>query len=324
MMKWFQRFVVLAAITALVGGCGGAQQQSQQPETQQAAQEQTQQTPSTETSSEPETAAEPQQPAAPENPELILATTTSTVDTGLLDVLVPMFEERTGYSVKTVAVGTGQALKLGENGEADVLLVHAPESEIPLVESGVVVNRQLVMHNDFVIIGPADDPAGVKSATTAAEGLKKIADAGATFISRGDDSGTDKKEKALWKEAGVDPKGQEWYQETGQGMGATITVANEKMAYTLSDRGTYLAQKKNIDLEIVLEGDAPLLNIYHVMQVNPEKYPMVNGDGAKAFVEFMVSDEVQEIIRTYGVDQYGEPLFFPDAGKAEEELTGGN
>jgi len=324
MMKWFQRFVVLAAITALVGGCGGAQQQSQQPETQQAAQEQTQQIPSTETSSEPETAAEPQQPAAPENPELILATTTSTVDTGLLDVLVPMFEERTGYSVKTVAVGTGQALKLGENGEADVLLVHAPESEIPLVESGVVVNRQLVMHNDFVIIGPADDPAGVKSATTAAEGLKKIADAGATFISRGDDSGTDKKEKALWKEAGVDPKGQEWYQETGQGMGATITVANEKMAYTLSDRGTYLAQKKNIDLEIVLEGDAPLLNIYHVMQVNPEKYPMVNGDGAKAFVEFMVSDEVQEIIRTYGVDQYGEPLFFPDAGKAEEELTGGN
>ncbi|MEW8978468.1 MAG: substrate-binding domain-containing protein [Symbiobacterium sp.] len=324
MMKWFQRFVVLAAITALVGGCGGAQQQSQQPETQQAAQEQTQQTPSTETSSEPETAAEPQQPAAPENPELILATTTSTVDTGLLDVLVPMFEERTGYSVKAVAVGTGQALKLGENGEADVLLVHAPESEIPLVESGVVVNRQLVMHNDFVIIGPADDPAGVKSATTAAEGLKKIADAGATFISRGDDSGTDKKEKALWKEAGVDPKGQEWYQETGQGMGATITVANEKMAYTLSDRGTYLAQKKNIDLEIVLEGDAPLLNIYHVMQVNPEKYPMVNGDGAKAFVEFMVSDEVQEIIRTYGVDQYGEPLFFPDAGKAEEELTGGN
>ena len=324
MMKWFQRFVVLAAITALVGGCGGAQQQSQQPETQQAAQEQTQQTPSTETSSEPETAAEPQQPAAPENPELILATTTSTVDTGLLDVLVPMFEERTGYSVKTVAVGTGQALKLGENGEADVLLVHAPESEIPLVESGVVVNRQLVMHNDFVIIGPADDPAGVKSATTAAEGLKKIADAGATFISRGDDSGTDKKEKALWKEAGIDPKGQEWYQETGQGMGATITVANEKMAYTLSDRGTYLAQKKNIDLEIVLEGDAPLLNIYHVMQVNPEKYPMVNGDGAKAFVEFMVSDEVQEIIRTYGVDQYGEPLFFPDAGKAEEELTGGN
>jgi len=296
--------VVLAAMMALVAGCGGAEQQQtggQQQETQQ----QTEQT------------------QAPSTPELILATTTSTQDTGLLDVLIPIFEEKTGYTVKTVAVGTGQALKLGENGEADVLLVHAPDSEVPLVESGVAINRQLVMHNDFIIIGPASDPAGVKSATTAVEGLKKIAEAGATFVSRGDDSGTDKKEKALWKEANIDPKEQEWYQETGQGMGATITVANEKLAYTLSDRGTYLAQKKNIDLEIVLEGDAPLLNIYHVMQVNPEKYPMVNGDGAKAFVEFMVSDETQQIIKDFGVDTYGEPLFFPDAGKAEEDLTSG-
>ena len=253
---------------------------------------------------------------------MILATTTSTVDTGLLDVLVPMFEERTGYIVKTISVGTGQALKLGENGEADVLLVHAPESEKPLVESGAVINRQLVMHNDYVIIGPPDDPAGVKGTATAAEGLKKIAEAEAIFISRGDDSGTHKKERSLWAAAGVEPGGQ-WYQETGQGMGATINVANEKLGYTLTDRGTYLAHKKNIDLEVVLEGDTPLLNIYHVMQVNPEKWPMVNGEGAAAFVDFMLEDEVQEIIRTFGVDKYGEPLFFPDGGKTEEELLGG-
>ena len=328
--KWFAKLTVAALTLSLLAGCGGAKQEtpSQQPPAQQGQQQQQEeqqtQQPAEQPSSQPVTPAQPEQPAAPENPELILATTTSTVDTGLLDVLVPMFEEKTGYVVKTVSVGTGQALKLGENGEADVLLVHAPDSEKPLEEAGVVINRQLVMHNDFIIIGPPDDPAGVKGTTTAAEGLKKIAEVGAIFISRGDDSGTHKKELALWNEAGIDPKGNDWYQETGQGMGATITVANEKMAYTLSDRGTYLAQKKNIDLEIVLEGDAPLLNIYHVMQVNPEKYPMVNGDGAKAFVEFMVSDEVQEIIRTYGVDQYGEPLFFPDAGKAEEELTGGN
>lgn len=316
-MKRLHRFMVLAAIMALVVGCSSAgQQPSTEPQPTQ--QEQQAEQPST----QPETPAEPEKPAIPENPELILATTTSTVDTGLLDVLVPMFEEKTGYVVKTVSVGTGQALKLGENGEADVLLVHAPESEKPLEEAGVVINRQLVMHNDFIIIGPPEDPAGVKGTTKAAEALKKIADAGSLFISRGDESGTHKKELALWNEAGIDPRGNAWYQETGQGMGATINVANEKLGYTLTDRGTYLAQKKNIELEIVLEGDSPLLNIYHVMQVNPEKWPLVNAEGAKAFVEFMVDPEVQEIIRTYGVDKYGEPLFFPDAGKSVEELGG--
>ncbi|WP_273378641.1 substrate-binding domain-containing protein [Symbiobacterium thermophilum] len=316
-MKRLHRFMVLAAIMALVVGCSSAgQQPSTEPQPTQ--QEQQAEQPST----QPETPAEPEKPATPENPELILATTTSTVDTGLLDVLVPMFEEKTGYVVKTVSVGTGQALKLGENGEADVLLVHAPESEKPLEEAGVVINRQLVMHNDFIIIGPPEDPAGVKGTTKAAEALKKIADAGSLFISRGDESGTHKKELALWNEAGIDPRGNAWYQETGQGMGATINVANEKLGYTLTDRGTYLAQKKNIELEIVLEGDSPLLNIYHVMQVNPEKWPLVNAEGAKAFVEFMVDPEVQEIIRTYGVDKYGEPLFFPDAGKSVEELGG--
>ncbi|MFB5082687.1 substrate-binding domain-containing protein [Symbiobacterium thermophilum] len=316
-MKRLHRFMVLAAIMALVVGCSSAgQQPSTEPQPTQ--QEQQAEQPST----QPETPAEPEKPATPENPELILATTTSTVDTGLLDVLVPMFEEKTGYVVKTVSVGTGQALKLGENGEADVLLVHAPESEKPLEEAGVVINRQLVMHNDFIIIGPPEDPAGVKGTTKAAEALKKIAEAGSLFISRGDESGTHKKELALWNEAGIDPRGNAWYQETGQGMGATINVANEKLGYTLTDRGTYLAQKKNIELEIVLEGDSPLLNIYHVMQVNPEKWPLVNAEGAKAFVEFMVDPEVQEIIRTYGVDKYGEPLFFPDAGKSVEELGG--
>ncbi|MBP2019165.1 tungstate transport system substrate-binding protein [Symbiobacterium terraclitae] len=321
-MKRFHRIVVLAAIMALVAGCGGAgqqrtggQEQNAQPPAQQQQQtEQTQQTP------EP---AAPEQPAAPENPEIILATTTSTQDTGLLDVLIPIFEEQTGYIVKTIAVGTGQALKMGENGEADVLLVHAPDSEKPLVESGVAINRRLVMHNDFIIIGPADDPAGVKETTTAAEALKNIADAGAIFVSRGDDSGTHKKELSLWKEAGIDPKGSDWYQETGQGMGATINVANEKLGYTLTDRGTYLAQKKNIDLVIVSEGDAPLLNIYHVMQVNPDKFPMVNGEGARAFADFLLTEETQEIIKNFGVDKYGEPLFFPDGGKVEEDLTGG-
>lgn len=316
-MKRLHRFMVLAAIMALVVGCSSAgQQPSTEPQPTQ--QEQQAEQPST----QPETPAEPEKPATPENPELILATTTSTVDTGLLDVLVPMFEEKTGYVVKTVSVGTGQALKLGENGEADVLLVHAPDSEKPLEEAGVVINRQLVMHNDFIIIGPPEDPAGVKGTTKAAEALKKIAEAGSLFISRGDESGTHKKELALWNEAGIDPRGNAWYQETGQGMGATINVANEKLGYTLTDRGTYLAQKKNIELEIVLEGDSPLLNIYHVMQVNPEKWPLVNAEGAKAFVEFMVDPEVQEIIRTYGVDKYGEPLFFPDAGKSVEELGG--
>ena len=317
-MKRLHRFMVLAAIMALVVGCSSAgQQPSTEPQPTQ--QEQQAEQPST----QPETPAEPEKPAIPENPELILATTTSTVDTGLLDVLVPMFEEKTGYVVKTVSVGTGQALKLGENGEADVLLVHAPESEKPLEEAGVVINRQLVMHNDFIIIGPPEDPAGVKGTTKAAEALKKIADAGSLFISRGDESGTHKKELALWNEAGIDPRGNAWYQETGQGMGATINVANEKLGYTLTDRGTYLAQKKNIELEIVLEGDSPLLNIYHVMQVNREKWPLVNAEGAKAFVEFMVDPEVQEIIRTFGIDKYGEPLFYPDGGMTEEDLLGG-
>jgi len=254
--------------------------------------------------------------------ELILATTTSTRDTGLLDVLLPIFQEKTGYNVKTIAVGTGAALALGQKGEADVLLCHAPASEMELVEAGDVVNRQLVMHNDFVIVGSPKDPAGVKGFKSATEALRKISDSEAVFVSRADDSGTHKKEKEVWNKLGFQPSGKAWYLEAGTGMANTLNIANEKLAYCLTDRGTYLSMKDRQDLVILVEGDAILLNIYHVMQVNPEKHKVVDGPGGKAFVEFMVSDEVQEIISTFGVDKYGSPLFFPDAGKNMEDLGG--
>ncbi|MDI3280333.1 MAG: substrate-binding domain-containing protein [Bacillota bacterium] len=251
--------------------------------------------------------------------DVILATTTSTVDTGLLDVLLPIFEAQTGYKVKPIGVGSGQALAMGEKGEADVLLTHAPAAEKPLVEKGLVTNYRLVMHNDFVLVGPAEDPAGIRGMKSSAAALQKIAQAKALFISRGDDSGTHKKEQELWKKAGIKPGGA-WYQESGSGMGQTLLIASEKKGYTLTDRGTYLAQKKNIALEILVEGDRDLLNIYHVMQVNPAKFSKVNAEGAQAFVEFMVAPETQKLIADYGRDKYGSPLFFADAGKSEEEL----
>lgn len=252
--------------------------------------------------------------------DVILATTTSTQDSGLLDVIIPDFEKKTGYKVKPIAVGTGQALKLGEKGEADVLLTHSMASEKPLVDSGVAVNYKLVMHNDFIVVGPESDPAGVRQAKDSPEAFKKIAERGAVFISRGDDSGTHKQELSIWKSAGITPKGMKWYQETGSGMGQTLSVANEKQGYTLTDRATYLAQKKNLKLAIVAQGDRALLNIYHVMQVNPEKFPKVNGAGAKAFVEHITGPEAQKIIGNFGRDKFGEALFYPDAGKKVEEL----
>lgn len=261
-------------------------------------------------------------PAAPLSTDVILATTTSTQDTGLLDDLIPIFEAQSGYKVKPVAVGTGQALAMGERGEADVLLTHAPDAEKPLVDSGAVINYRLVMHNDFIIVGPADDPAGVKKAAGLEDAFRAIAASGAPFVSRGDDSGTHKKELSLWKAAGAVPKGQPWYTESGTGMGQTLTIANEKQAYTLTDRGTYLAYMDKLDLRTVREGDAALLNIYHVMQVNPEKFPKVNAKGAEAFVEFMVAPETQKRIGAFGVERYGSPLFIPDAGSDESELGG--
>ncbi|CCO06986.1 substrate-binding domain-containing protein [Desulforamulus hydrothermalis] len=257
--------------------------------------------------------------AKPETPDVILATTTSTQDSGLLDILIPDFEKQTGYRVKAVAVGTGQALKMGEKGEADVLLTHAPKSEKPLVDAGAVINYRLVMHNDFIIVGPENDPAGVKQARSSKEAFQKIAAKGAIFVSRGDDSGTHKKELALWEAAKIDPQGQKWYQESGSGMGQTLNIANEKLGYTLTDRATYLAQKKNLKLVIVSQGDKDLLNIYHVMQVNPNKFSKVNAAGAKAFVEYMINPDTQKIIGEFGREKYGESLFSPDAGKEASE-----
>jgi tungstate transport system substrate-binding protein len=253
--------------------------------------------------------------------EVILATTTSTYDSGLLDTLVPMFEEQTEYEVKTIAVGTGQALAMGERGDADVLLVHAPSAELELVESGAAINRQLVMHNDFIIVGSEDDPAGIEGMSSAADAFATIYESEATFISRGDDSGTHKKEKAIWETTGLDPEGQSWYEQSGQGMGATLQIANQKDAYTLSDRGTYLAQSENLELVVLVEGDPVFFNVYHVMQVNPDKFDKVNSEGGAAFVDFMISDSVQDIIRDFGVDKFGQPLFIPDAGKDESELA---
>lgn len=257
---------------------------------------------------------------APESPTILLATTTSTQDSGLLDVLVPMFEEQSGYTVQTIAVGSGEAMKMGEEGNADVLLVHAPASEKDFMAAGNGTDRFLVMHNDFIIVGPAADPAGIKGMTSAADAFKAIFEAGAPFITRGDDSGTHKKELALWKAAELDPAGQAWYIETGQGMGASMTVASEKEACILTDRATYLANKDNYQLEILVEGDTNLLNVYHVITVNPEKWPDVNYEGALAFANFMIDPETQKVIGKYGKDKFGQPLFFPDADKTDADL----
>jgi tungstate transport system substrate-binding protein len=252
---------------------------------------------------------------------VILSTTTSTQDSGLLDVLVPLFERQSGYSVKTIAVGTGQALALAARGEADVVLAHAPALEKKQVAEGKTLNRRLVMYNDFVIIGPADDPAKIKGTKKAADAMKAIAASGARFVSRGDNSGTHTLEKTLWKLAGVEPQGG-WYIESGQGMGATLGIADDRKGYTLTDRGTYLAFQKRVRLPILVEGDKPLLNIYSVMEVNPANGPKVNTAGGKAFADFMVSGDVQTIIKTFGVDKYGQPLFVPVAGTREEEVGG--
>ena len=261
------------------------------------------------------------QPAEAQRPPVILSTTTSTQDSGLLDVLVPLFERQTGYSVKTIAVGTGQALALAARGEADVVLAHAPGLEKKYVADGKMLNRRLVMYNDFVIIGPANDPAKIKGTKKAANAMKAIASTGSRFVSRGDNSGTHTLEKALWKLAGVEPQAG-WYIESGQGMGATLGIADDRNAYTLTDRGTYLAFQKRVRLPILLEGDKPLLNIYSVMEVNPSNGPKVNTAGGNAFADFMVSADVQKIVKTFGVDKYGQALFVPVAGMNEEEVGG--
>ena len=251
---------------------------------------------------------------------IILATTTSTQDSGLLDVLLPVFEKKTGYFVKTIAVGSGQAMAMGQKGEADVLLVHSPDAEKKFVSEGYGINRRIIMHNDYIIAGPSEDPARIKGGKSTPESFKKIAAASTLFVSRGDNSGTHAKEKSIWKATGINPEGQKWYQQTGLGMGQTLNVGAEKKGYVLTDRGTYLALKKTLNLEILGEGDAILLNVYHVIEINPAKWPKVNTAGAKAFADFMVSKETQDITKTFGVEKFGSPLFFPDAGKKEEDL----
>jgi tungstate transport system substrate-binding protein len=250
---------------------------------------------------------------------VILSTTTSTQDSGLLDVLVPVFERQTGYTVKTISVGTGQALALAARGEADVTLAHAPALEKKYLAEGRMLNRRLVMYNDFVIAGPEADPARVRGVTSGAGALQRIAAAGARFVSRGDRSGTHLLEQALWSSAGVTPAAP-WYIESGQGMGPTLTLADDRRAYTLTDRATLLAFARRSSLQVMVEGDRTLLNVYSVMEVNPANGARVNGAGGTALADFMVAPAAQEIIRTFGADRYGRALFVPIAGKRDENL----
>jgi tungstate transport system substrate-binding protein len=248
---------------------------------------------------------------------VILATTTSTQDSGLLDVLVPMFENESGYTVKTVAVGSGQAIEQASRGDADVVLVHSPDAEKKMVDAGDGVERTLIMHNDYIIVGPKADPAGIKTAATTGDALTAIATKQAKFISRGDNSGTNALELKLWKAISITPKGQGWYEESGQGMGATLTIADQKNAYTISDRGTYLARRSTLILEVLFQRDPPLLNVYHVIVVNPAKHSNTNAVAARAFAAFMVRADIQKLIGEFGKEKVGEPLFFADAGKPE-------
>jgi tungstate transport system substrate-binding protein len=255
--------------------------------------------------------------------EVLLATTTSTRDAGLLDSLLPVFERRTGYRVKVVAVGSGQALEMGRRGDADVVLSHAPEAERILADSGYFVRRRLVMHNDFLIVGPPGDPAGLRGMNDAVAALKRVAAKRALFVSRADRSGTHQLELGLWRRASPPSPpgplshsgegGRGWYVESGQGMAATLQMADQKRAYTITDRATYLAWRDKIQLVPVVEGDSLLYNVYHVMEVNPRTAPRGNAAGARALADFFVSAEAQAIIREFGKARFGQSLFVPDA-----------
>ena len=284
-----------------LAGCGGSEEPKEQPAAE------------SEDSQDTQKADEPEE--GEEKGQLMMATTTSTADTGLLDYLAPIFQEDTGYELLWDAVGTGEALKMGENGDVDIVLVHAKASEEEFVANGYGVERFPVMYNDFIVVGPTE-PVAVTEDIQAV--FNQILEEQLPFVSRGDDSGTDKKEKQIWEDLGLDPVADPNYLESGQGMGATLTMADEKQAYCLTDRGTYLKMKKDADtslgLDIVCEGDANLLNQYGVIAVNPEKYPEVNNEAANAFIEWICSDEIQKLIGEYGVEEYGEALFVPNAG----------
>jgi tungstate transport system substrate-binding protein len=254
----------------------------------------------------------PDKQAAPELKPLKLATTTSTDDSGLLDYLLPEFQKDTNYKVEVIAVGTGQAIEMGEAGDVDVILVHSRAAEDKFIEDGFGVDRRDVMYNDYLVIGPAEDPAGIKGTSDALAAFKAMAEKQTVFISRGDDSGTHKKELSIWKKAETEPAG-EWYIEAGQGMGDTFMMANEKKAYTLIDRATYLALKDKYQLEPIVEGDEALFNPYGVIPLNPEKFPNRDFEGATAFAEWLTSEKGQQMIGEFGVEKFGQALFVPDA-----------
>jgi len=250
--------------------------------------------------------------------ELILATTTSTENSGLLDVLIPLYEEESGDSVKVIAVGSGAAMSMGERGDADVLLVHSPAAEQAFIDAGFGIERARVMFNDFVIVGPADDPADIAGMDDAAEAFAAIEVFGARFVSRGDDSGTHAKERALWQAAGLDvPVDSDGYTESGQGMAATLTIAVETGAYTLTDRATWLSVSDPDRLPLLVEGDERLFNVYHVIVVSPELHELVNPGAARRFRAFLLSAEAQALIGSFGSELYGQPLFTPYASESD-------
>jgi tungstate transport system substrate-binding protein len=259
------------------------------------------------------TAAPTETTAAAERTELILASTTSTQDSGLFEVLIPAFEAEYPYTVKVIAVGSGEAIEMGKTGDADVLLVHSVKAETAFMDEGFGIERKPVMYNDYIIVGPAADPAGIRGMTVVADAFAKIAGAEAPFFTRGDDSGTHTNELAIWEKAGITPEG-EWYQSTGQGMGETLTIADQRSGYTLSDRATYLNKKDSLALAILMEGDSMMFNPYHVITVKDA----VNAQGAADFMTWICSDSVQkDLIAPFGVDEFGLPPFFPNAGAAE-------
>jgi tungstate transport system substrate-binding protein len=259
-------------------------------------------------------------PSAAQQTDLVLATTTSVRDAGLLEAIIPPFERQTGYRVKVIAVGSGQAMELGRRGEADILVLHDPVGEERFVREGYGIVRQPLMHNQFVVVGPAEDPAGVRSVTTAAAALAAVAGSRARFISRGDRSGTHVKEQALWSAAGIEPDGV-WHLESGQGMSATIQIANELRAYTLTDLGTFLSHKAPLDLEVLLEGDSALFNPYHVVLPNPERFPWINASGGRSLLDYVLSSEAQSVIGAFGRDRFGRPLFVPSVVVDVREKT---
>lgn len=301
MKRWRILLTILLAIV-LLAGCGGV---AEEPDT-------------VSETAVPESAptAEPEMEedtAVSNSDNLILATTTSTENSGLLATILPLFEEAYGVDVDVIAVGTGQALQLGEDGNADVLLVHARASEDAFMDAGDGSRREDVMYNDFVILGPPNDPAGVRGMDDAAAALTQIADNEATFVSRGDDSGTHTKELSIWEAAGIAPEG-DWYVSAGQGMGAVLTMADEQQAYTLSDRATYLARTlEGTELEIMVEGDPVLFNPYGVIAVNPDKGEHIKADLANQFIDWLISVPTQEAIAKFGVAEFGAPLFTPDS-----------